>query len=66
MNEHRAVAALGALAQETRLALYRLLSGLNALSEHANLRIPAALDRALGWLLVTPDRWSARCRWATW
>jgi DNA-binding transcriptional ArsR family regulator len=25
MNEHRAVAALGALAQETRLALYRLL-----------------------------------------
>lgn len=36
-------------------AIYRLLSGTNALFEHANLRVPARLDRALRWLIVTPD-----------
>ena len=35
--------------------IYRLLSGINALFEHANLRVDARLDRALRWLIVTPD-----------
>jgi sterol desaturase/sphingolipid hydroxylase (fatty acid hydroxylase superfamily) len=36
------------------VALYRLLSGTNALLEHANLRVPRGLERVLGWLVVTP------------
>lgn len=35
-------------------ATYRLVSGLNALLEHSNLRVAARLDRGLRWLLVTP------------
>ncbi|HUP90935.1 MAG TPA: sterol desaturase family protein [Solimonas sp.] len=35
-------------------AAYRLMSGVNALFEHANLRVAAPLDRGLRWLLVTP------------
>lgn len=37
------------------VALYRLVSGANALFEHANLRVPAALDRLLVRFWVTPD-----------
>jgi sterol desaturase/sphingolipid hydroxylase (fatty acid hydroxylase superfamily) len=36
-------------------AAYRLLSGINALFEHANIRLSPRLDRALRWLVVTPD-----------
>ncbi len=35
-------------------AVYRLLSGINAMVEHANIRVPAAADRVLCWLVVTP------------
>ena len=35
-------------------AAYRMLSGINALMEHANIRVAPALDRALRWLVVTP------------
>jgi sterol desaturase/sphingolipid hydroxylase (fatty acid hydroxylase superfamily) len=37
------------------LAIYRLLGTLNAVLEHANIRVPRALDRALVWFWVTPD-----------
>jgi sterol desaturase/sphingolipid hydroxylase (fatty acid hydroxylase superfamily) len=37
------------------VALHRLLSTINALFEHANIRVPAALDRLLSWIWVTPD-----------
>jgi sterol desaturase/sphingolipid hydroxylase (fatty acid hydroxylase superfamily) len=37
------------------VALHRLLSTLNALFEHANVRVPAALDRQVSWAWVTPD-----------
>jgi sterol desaturase/sphingolipid hydroxylase (fatty acid hydroxylase superfamily) len=45
--------ALGA--SPAAFALYRAASALNALLEHANLRLPARLDRWLGLVLVTPD-----------
>src|SRR5204863_3145995 len=44
---------LGTSASAT--AIYRLLSGINALFEHANLRVDPWVDRALRWLVVTPD-----------
>jgi sterol desaturase/sphingolipid hydroxylase (fatty acid hydroxylase superfamily) len=37
------------------VAVYRLLGALNAVLEHANIRVPRALDRALVWFWVTPD-----------
>lgn len=37
------------------LALYRTLSALNAILEHANIRVPRWLDRSLIWFWVTPD-----------
>jgi sterol desaturase/sphingolipid hydroxylase (fatty acid hydroxylase superfamily) len=37
------------------LALYRSLSAVNAILEHANIRVPRLLDRALVWFWVTPD-----------
>jgi sterol desaturase/sphingolipid hydroxylase (fatty acid hydroxylase superfamily) len=37
------------------LALYRTMSAINAIFEHANLRIPQLLDRLLIWFWVTPD-----------
>ena len=37
------------------LAVYRIASGLNAIFEHMNLRLPRPLDRALALLVVTPD-----------
>ena len=45
--------ALGA--PPVAIAVYRLLGALNAVLEHANIRVPPALDRALVWLWVTPD-----------
>ena len=36
------------------VALYRMLSGMNALLEHANVRVPHALERAVGLVFVTP------------
>ena len=38
----------------TATAAYRLASGINALFEHANIRVAATVDRALCWLIVTP------------
>jgi sterol desaturase/sphingolipid hydroxylase (fatty acid hydroxylase superfamily) len=37
------------------VAVYRLLGALNSVIEHANVRIPRVLDRALVWFWVTPD-----------
>jgi sterol desaturase/sphingolipid hydroxylase (fatty acid hydroxylase superfamily) len=37
------------------IALYRLVSVLNAIAEHANLRLPRALDRLAALVWVTPD-----------
>jgi sterol desaturase/sphingolipid hydroxylase (fatty acid hydroxylase superfamily) len=37
------------------LALYRTLSAVNAILEHANIRVPRLIDRALVWFWVTPD-----------
>jgi sterol desaturase/sphingolipid hydroxylase (fatty acid hydroxylase superfamily) len=34
---------------------FRVLSGLNGLLEHANIRLPAALDSAASWFWVTPN-----------
>jgi sterol desaturase/sphingolipid hydroxylase (fatty acid hydroxylase superfamily) len=45
--------ALGA--PPVAIAVYRLLSALNAVLEHANIRVPPALDRVLVWFWVTPD-----------
>jgi sterol desaturase/sphingolipid hydroxylase (fatty acid hydroxylase superfamily) len=45
--------ALGA--PPAALALYRLLSVTNGVFEHANVRVPKWLDRALVWFWVTPD-----------
>lgn len=36
------------------VALYRLLSGVNALLEHANVRVPRSLERMFGLVFVTP------------
>jgi sterol desaturase/sphingolipid hydroxylase (fatty acid hydroxylase superfamily) len=45
--------ALGA--PPAAIAVYRLLGALNSVLEHANIRVPPALDRLLVWLWVTPD-----------
>jgi sterol desaturase/sphingolipid hydroxylase (fatty acid hydroxylase superfamily) len=45
--------ALGA--PPAAVAAYRLLGALNSAFEHANIRVPRALDRSLVWLWVTPD-----------
>jgi sterol desaturase/sphingolipid hydroxylase (fatty acid hydroxylase superfamily) len=37
------------------VALHRVLSTVNAVFEHANIRVPASLDRLVSWLWVTPD-----------
>jgi sterol desaturase/sphingolipid hydroxylase (fatty acid hydroxylase superfamily) len=37
------------------VVLHRLLSTINAVFEHANIRIWSPLDRALAWVWVTPD-----------
>jgi sterol desaturase/sphingolipid hydroxylase (fatty acid hydroxylase superfamily) len=50
-----AVAAMALGAPPVAIAVYRLLGALNAVLEHANIRVPPALDRALVWLWVTPD-----------
>jgi sterol desaturase/sphingolipid hydroxylase (fatty acid hydroxylase superfamily) len=50
-----AVTALALGAPPVAIAVYRLLGALNAVLEHANIRVPRALDRALVWLWVTPD-----------
>lgn len=46
-------ALLGAPA--TLIAAYRSLSVLNAVFEHANIRLPRRIDRLLAWVWVTPD-----------
>jgi sterol desaturase/sphingolipid hydroxylase (fatty acid hydroxylase superfamily) len=50
-----AVTALALGAPPVAIAIYRLLGALNSVLEHANVRVPPALDRALVWLWVTPD-----------
>jgi sterol desaturase/sphingolipid hydroxylase (fatty acid hydroxylase superfamily) len=45
--------ALGA--PPAAIAVYRLLGALNSVLEHANIRVPRGLDRALVWIWVTPD-----------
>jgi sterol desaturase/sphingolipid hydroxylase (fatty acid hydroxylase superfamily) len=50
-----AAAALALGAGPGAIALYRLLSAVNAVIEHANVRVPRWLDRALVWFWVTPD-----------
>ena len=37
------------------LVAFRTLSAINGILEHANLRVPPALDAALAWLWVTPN-----------
>lgn len=48
-----AVAIVGATIEA--VAIYRLLSAINAVFEHANIRVPRWLDRSLVWFWVTPD-----------
>ena len=48
-----AVVALGAPA--AAVLLFELALNLGSLFNHGNVRIPAAIDRALRWLVVTPD-----------
>jgi sterol desaturase/sphingolipid hydroxylase (fatty acid hydroxylase superfamily) len=48
-----AVAALGAA--PAAVLAFEVLLNASALFNHSNLRLPAQLDRALRWLLVTPD-----------
>jgi sterol desaturase/sphingolipid hydroxylase (fatty acid hydroxylase superfamily) len=50
-----AATALALGAPPIAIAVYRLLGALNSVLEHANIRVPPALDRALVWLWVTPD-----------
>ena len=45
--------ALGAA--PTAFAIYRLWSALHGLFEHANLRLPLALDSALSWVVASPN-----------
>ncbi|MBH1974618.1 MAG: sterol desaturase family protein [Rhodobacteraceae bacterium] len=47
------VAALGAPAMA--VLLFEVLLNATALFNHANIRLPAALDRVLRWVVVTPD-----------
>jgi sterol desaturase/sphingolipid hydroxylase (fatty acid hydroxylase superfamily) len=50
-----AATALALGAPPAAVAVYRLLGALNSVLEHANIRVPRTLDRALVWLWVTPD-----------
>ena len=50
-----AVTAWALGAPPVAIAVYRLLGALNSVLEHANIRVPPALDRALVWFWVTPD-----------
>src|SRR5688572_7088032 len=50
-----AAAAWALGAPPAAVAIYRLLGALNSVLEHANIRVPRALDRACVWLWVTPD-----------
>jgi sterol desaturase/sphingolipid hydroxylase (fatty acid hydroxylase superfamily) len=50
-----AIAAWSMGAAPEVIAIYRLLSAANAIFEHANIRTPRWLDRALIWFWVTPD-----------
>jgi sterol desaturase/sphingolipid hydroxylase (fatty acid hydroxylase superfamily) len=50
-----AATALTLGAPPAAIAIYRLLGALNSVLEHANIRVPPALDRALVWFWVTPD-----------
>lgn len=47
------VAALGAPA--VAVLIFEVLLNATAMFNHSNVRIPAALDRALRWIVVTPD-----------
>lgn len=47
------VAALGALA--TAVLLFEVLLSATSMLGHGNVRLPARLDRALRWAVVTPD-----------
>ena len=38
----------------TAVAAFRVLSAVNGIFEHANLRVPPALDTAISWVWVTP------------
>jgi sterol desaturase/sphingolipid hydroxylase (fatty acid hydroxylase superfamily) len=50
-----AVAACGLGADPGAFALYRMWSVLNALVEHANVRVPPRLDAVLSWVVTTPN-----------
>jgi sterol desaturase/sphingolipid hydroxylase (fatty acid hydroxylase superfamily) len=50
-----AIVAWGLGVPPAALALYRTLSAVNAILEHANIRVPRLIDRALIWFWVTPD-----------
>ena len=50
-----AVAACGLGAGPGAFALYRVWSVLNALVEHANVRVPPALDALVSWVVITPN-----------
>lgn len=50
-----AVFAAGIGASVEAFALYRLLSGVQALSEHANVRVPRPLDALLSLVIATPN-----------
>jgi sterol desaturase/sphingolipid hydroxylase (fatty acid hydroxylase superfamily) len=47
--------AVGIGASVEAFALYRLLSGVQALSEHANVRVPRSLDALLSFVIATPN-----------
>ncbi len=48
-----AIAALGAPAEA--VLIFEILLNATAMFNHANLRLPAGLDRGLRWIVVTPD-----------
>ncbi len=48
-----AIAALGAPAEA--VLVFEILLNATAMFNHANLRLPAGLDRVLRWFVVTPD-----------
>lgn len=49
-----AVTAWSLGAPPVAVAVYRLLGSLNAVVEHANVRVPSWFDRLLVWIWVTP------------
>ena len=50
-----AVFGLALGATPTAFAIYRLWSALHGLFEHANVRLPLALDSALSWVVASPN-----------